>query len=258
VKTAILSINQMSTCSLYHTLRDREYKYKPNAAIRSSFKRSSYLVEKLELFHTLSGHNGCVNTILFSDDGNHAFTGSDDTYCHIYDVESGQLKQKLSTRHTNNIFYVKDLPMSQGSVLVSCAADGRVLLTDINKNSCVQLYSHRGRAHRLSLIPNSPCSFYSCGEDGKCCFFDIRTISLPGADMSGDISEIITNARSEVRRSRTGSFSVVEDASVTSTLFKNKQGNRCSIYCIHVNPMKPHEVAVAGSSQYVAVYDARR
>lgn len=254
----ILITTKMSAFTLFQTLRDREYKYQPNAFIRSCFKRSTYLVEKLEVFHVLSGHNGCVNTILFSDDGKHAFTGSDDTYCHIYDVESGQLKQRLSTRHTNNIFYVKDLPMSQGSTLVSCAADGRVLLTDINKDSCIQLFSHRGRAHRLSLIPNSPCSFYSCGEDGRCCFFDIRTIAFPGTDLNGNIGDIIANSRSEVRRSRTGSFSVVEDASVTSTLFKNKEGNRCPVYCIHVNPMKPHEVAVAGSSQFVAVYDARR
>lgn len=149
-------------------LRQREIYYgKSGSTFRSQIKQSSHLVEKLTLAHNLTGHQGCVNTILFSEDGNIVYTGSDDTKVNIYDVDTGTLKTSISTRHTNNIFYVKDLPYSQGSKLVSCAADGRVLLTDLEDNSTIQLFKHQGRAHRISIIPNSPSSFYSCGNDGK-------------------------------------------------------------------------------------------
>ena len=151
---------------LNKSLVNREYGIK-NSSFRSLLKQSEHLVQKLSLQHKLTGHRGCVNTILFSNDGNIIYTGSDDTLVNLYDSDTGSLTHTVTTRHTNNIFYAKDLPYSDGNRLVSCAADGKVLLSDIESNSCVQLFSHRGRAHRLSLIPNSPSSFYSCGEDGN-------------------------------------------------------------------------------------------
>lgn len=38
-----------------------------------------------------------------------------------------------------------------------------------------QLFKHRGRAHLMALVPLCSTQFYSCGEDGVCCLFDLRT-----------------------------------------------------------------------------------
>ena len=104
--------------------------------------QSQPFIEKLSRFQTLKGHRGCVNSVLYSNDGNFVYTGSDDTYVHIYDADSGNLKVKIPTKHTNNVFYAKDLPYDDGFTLITCAADGRVLIVDSMKTSsnCSEVY----------------------------------------------------------------------------------------------------------------------
>lgn len=164
--------------------------------------------------------------------------GSDDTCIHIYNVQdSFKLLRRLPTHHTDNIFYVKDMPLSCGQTLITCAADGKVIINDLIKNTSLELHKHKGRAHRLAIIPNSPFEFYSGGEDGVCALFDIRTNSLPDQ----------------------GHSSQRNSAVIKTKFYKNEEINSpCPIYCIHVNPVKPYEIAVAGSTQHVAIFDARK
>lgn len=126
----------------------------------------------------LRGHRGCVNTALFSSDGSRIITGSDDTTVRYYSSESGANVATLKTAHTLNIFYAQEIPFHFGTKLLTCAADGRVLLSDAHAETCVssyrQLYRHRGRAHRIALLPECADTFVSCGEDGVCCVYDLR------------------------------------------------------------------------------------
>ena len=227
----------MSSFSLNHLIVKRETDFNSvNIHFRNKLRSSNYLVESLEVSKTLKGHRGCVNSVLFSQDGYWAFTGSDDTYVNIYNVDSSELKLRLPTKHTGNIFYVKDLAGTGGNTIVTCAADGHVMLTDIENNASVSLFKHKKRAHRISMIPDSPCQFYSCGEDGKVNFFDIRTVSIPAKNL----------------------FTTSEVEPLAQTLFQSKASQPCPIYCIHVNPMKPYEIAVCGATTYVSIYDARK
>eukprot|EP01035_Chromulina_nebulosa_P021342 gene21342-27651_t len=41
------------------------------------------------------GHTGCVNSVLFSEDGNLIYTGSDDTKINIYDTNTCVLKNRI-------------------------------------------------------------------------------------------------------------------------------------------------------------------
>ena len=144
--------------------------------------------------------------------------------------------------HTNNIFFAKDVPGSGCETLITCAADGRVVLTHVKTNTSQQLHRHRGRAHRIAMIPGSPHQFYSCGEDGDCCFFDIRTPLKEFESLTA-------------RGSITGTGS---SSAVLKTGFTDKRGSSCSIYAIGVNPLRSHEIAFCGATQHAALYDVRQ
>lgn len=111
--------------SLFSKIIGRERSIETPLSFRNELLSSQCLVQKLARRVLLEGHQGCVNSVLFSEDGYYALTGSDDTYVNIYDCETGKLKYNMNTQHTNNIFYVKDLPATQGNKIVTCAADGR-------------------------------------------------------------------------------------------------------------------------------------
>ena len=82
---------------------------------------SDYIIERLDLLSKLEGHQGCVNTVLFSECGEYVYTGSDDTCINIYHLHTGVREKNIRTTHTNNIFWAKDLPFSNGKKIVSCA-----------------------------------------------------------------------------------------------------------------------------------------
>lgn len=147
--------------SIYHDLISREYdmnRRNNSTKLVNNILSSKYLIEKYELKGLLKGHEGCVNTVLFSEDGSHIFTGSDDTKVKIYCTETYKLIKTYDTIHTNNIFYAKDLPGTDMSIMVTCAADGRVVLTNLNTNDAIRIYRHRGRAHRIGI--NNSVSYF--------------------------------------------------------------------------------------------------
>ncbi len=153
---------------------------------------SKYGIEKLALRNTLVGHHGCVNSVLFSWDGSMIYTGSDDLHVNIYetylveaegedstysnDSTEQSPKWRVRTMHTNNIFFVKDMPHSNKGKIATCAADGKVIMMnfDEGRTDSTVLLRHRGRAHRLALHTCLPNCLYTCGEDGYLNFIDIR------------------------------------------------------------------------------------
>mmetsp|Transcript_23473 Transcript_23473/g.39826 ORF Transcript_23473/g.39826 Transcript_23473/m.39826 type:complete len:686 (+) Transcript_23473:198-2255(+) len=199
--------------------------------MRNHVMSSEALVKRFSRERTLGGHAGCVNTVLFSEDGQLAITGSDDTYIKLFDIWTGRLLHTVTTLHTNNIFYAKDVPLSGAEKLLSCAADGKVVLTytEVQPDSGTRysqvLHKHRGRAHRLALIPSSPEEFYSCGEDGCLLGYDLR------------------DSHTDPR---------------LLTTFRDNQSLRCSIYVLGVHPRKPYEVALGGGQETVKIYDIRK
>jgi WD40 repeat protein len=107
-------------CSSYKTYNPIEF--------QSAVFGNKSLVEKFSLKSVLYGHIGCVNSVLFSEDGSSVFTGSDDKYVNIYNSESGEMRKSFITVHKDNIFYAKDLPSSP-HLMITCGADGRVVIT---------------------------------------------------------------------------------------------------------------------------------
>ena len=229
--------------SLFADIFNREF-YPDRIIDPFRFRRdvlsSKFLLDKYELKGLLKGHSGCVNSVLFSQDGQYIFTGSDDTNINIYSTETSELKESFPSIHTNNIFYARDLPETGMNTILSCAADGRVIITNLETKAARRLYRHRGRAHRIALIPHESNQFYSCGEDGVCCLFDLRsnTTTLWHDNVSSLEENVFTP--------------------IMKTNFKNNRDRVCSIYTVGVNPLFPYQVAIGGSSNHIAIYDSRK
>jgi WD40 repeat protein len=194
---------------------------------------------KYAKYRVFRGHRGCVNSVVFSDDGNTVITGSDDTCVNYYSVESGELVSSFATAHTRNIFFAKDIEFSQGTRLLTCAADGCVMVTDTSRPHCYdRVYKHQGRAHRIALVPGSPDCFLSTGEDGSCCIFDLRLnrrgiCSAPSAaaDAAGRHSQIAGRVT-----------------------FKDEYRVPRSIYSVDVNPAAPWSVCLGGEYEQAQQY----
>ncbi|KAK4562126.1 hypothetical protein RGQ29_004832 [Quercus rubra] len=139
---------------------------------------SEDLVLRLDLHRKLEKHKGCVNTVSFNADGDILVSGSDDRRVILWDWETGRIKLSFHSGHDNNVFQAKIMPCTDDRTIVTCAADGQVILAQILERGEVAvttLGKHQGRAHKLAIEPGSPHIFYTCGEDGLVQHFDLRT-----------------------------------------------------------------------------------
>lgn len=129
---------------------------------------SSFAATHLEIKQKLSAHSGCVNTIAFNSDASLLVSGSDDTRLHIRN-ESYALSRNLETLHTHNIFSAKFI---SDSLLVSCDARGLVSTTQIDSSTCQPFNCHLDMTFQVLAKDGS---FFSCANDGRIKFFDLRT-----------------------------------------------------------------------------------
>mmetsp|Transcript_8639 Transcript_8639/g.11936 ORF Transcript_8639/g.11936 Transcript_8639/m.11936 type:complete len:605 (+) Transcript_8639:156-1970(+) len=137
--------------------------------------QNSSLVLKYELKKKLKKHEGCVNTIQWSQDGQLLVTGSDDCRVCIWD-SNYTLKAALPTGHFRNIFSAKFVPGNNNQV-VSTGMDGEVRLVHVEtptQNPSVLLGSYDHMMYKVTFLPDSPAVFLSTHEDGCVRLFDIR------------------------------------------------------------------------------------
>lgn len=121
----------MTATSVFSSLESRERRGSSSYKVRKSTLGSSYMAERFnEDPILLNGHSGCVNSILFTDCGSLIITGADDQSIKFWDLE-GEMVNHMTTVHTNNVFFAKDLPATGCNEIVSCAADGRVVLSNV-------------------------------------------------------------------------------------------------------------------------------
>ncbi|EFJ34971.1 hypothetical protein SELMODRAFT_81531 [Selaginella moellendorffii] len=182
------------------------------------------LIQRLERYAELSGHDGCVNTVHFNPSGDILVSGSDDKEIVFWDWAARSKKLSFNSGHDNNVFQARIMPFSNDRSVVTCAADGQVRHAVIPENGCVstkKLAQHRGRAHKLAIEPGSPRTFFSCGEDGDVRQFDLR---------EGSNMKIVTCKGRPV-------------------IYLN---------AIVINPRNPNYFAVGGSDEFARVYDIRK
>ena len=61
------------------------------SAFNQHFGRSLNLIHRLQLDRKLDKHEGCVNTVSFTQDGERLVSGSDDLYVNIWNWQTGTL-----------------------------------------------------------------------------------------------------------------------------------------------------------------------
>lgn len=92
---------------------------------------------------TKVNHDGCINTIRFTTDGDLMITGSDDQTVKLWNVcDDFSLKSAIGTWHRQNIFCADICPSANNFVL-SCAADGTLRMNNIEGNHIAERILHR-------------------------------------------------------------------------------------------------------------------
>lgn len=120
--------------SVFRSLASRESRSSASHGVRQSVLGSSHLAERFSRRPVLlEGHTGCVNSIQFSECGSQIITASDDLNINFWDL-SGEMINHMPTIHSNNVFCAKDLPTSSSNEIISCAADGQVVLSNVSQS----------------------------------------------------------------------------------------------------------------------------
>ncbi|GMT00662.1 hypothetical protein PENTCL1PPCAC_22836 [Pristionchus entomophagus] len=146
-----------------HLLWEREIGIKP--ILRSEeILDGADIINNLDLYKTLRGHNGCVNTIGWSKNESLLSSGSDDTLIKLWNIE-GDCMSTYETSHTHNIFGVLFVPGMNDSYLGSCGGDHQVILTNLETKEEVQKWSGGGRMKRLASSTHVSHLFWSISED---------------------------------------------------------------------------------------------
>uniref|UniRef100_A0A6P7FJM8 WD and tetratricopeptide repeats protein 1-like n=1 Tax=Diabrotica virgifera virgifera TaxID=50390 RepID=A0A6P7FJM8_DIAVI len=145
-----------------------------NAETSKFFKQHSQftdsLIKRLGLEFELLGHQGCVNCLEWTPNGERLASGSDDTNIILWDPFRHKHLQLIPTQHIGNIFSVKFLGGSSTDI-ATASGDGRVLVQSIptavaKGHPLLECSCHVNRVKRLATSPIEPSLFWSAAEDG--------------------------------------------------------------------------------------------
>lgn len=147
---------------------DRSY-YNIETLVRNRLKAAPQFLQNLDVESKLEGHVGCVNCLEWSANGRLLASGSDDNRLIIWRPFHKKPVTDLMTPHQGNIFSVKFLPNTGDTLVATAAADRFCYVFDLNRTTDPfwKCKCHTQRVKRLATSPESPCTFWSAGEDGR-------------------------------------------------------------------------------------------
>lgn len=219
----------------------------PVAFLRDSIGGRTW-VPQLSLRHRLQQHEGCVNTVNWSWNGEYVASGSDDTHINVYRVGDGrddapELVARIDSGHRGNIFCTKFLPFTHTSI-VSGAADGEVRHCVVEHGPVHVFRCHTGMVHELALDPRTPPVFLSSSQDGTVRLFDLR---VAGSGLRSAASSAYDSPRTP---------NVLVDLRHAAAPDSGGLG-RIPISSIATNPLAPDYFVIACKDPYVRMYDRR-
>jgi WD40 repeat protein len=112
-------------------------------------------VQRMKMLHSLTYHDGCVNSLNFNRIGTLLASGSDDFHVGIWDWSKNTLILTFDSGHKSNVFQTKFMPFTGDSQIVTCARDGQVRLALISTSGShigtKKLAKHADSCHKLSI-----------------------------------------------------------------------------------------------------------
>ena len=177
------------------------------------------------------GHQGCVNGIEWNYPGTLLCSVSDDCNIILWDPFKKKKITQFHSNHTGNIFAAKFLEFNRENLLVTAAADSKLILHDLCTHSHLMVCEcHRQRVKKLATTSHDSSLFWSAGEDGLVIQTDIRTNHVCNESMH--LANVLIDLKTH---SSSG-------AKVTS---------------IACNPVRSELIAVGANDQFVRLYDRR-
>ncbi|KAE8288179.1 Guanine nucleotide-binding protein G(I)/G(S)/G(T) subunit beta-1 Transducin beta chain 1 [Larimichthys crocea] len=134
--------------------------------LRSSWTREG----NVRVSRELPGHTGYLSCCRFIDD-NQIITGSGDTTCALWDIETSQ-QTTVFSGHSGDVMSLSLSPDLR--TFVSGACDASVKLWDIRDSMCRQTFTgHESDINAICFFPNGS-AFATGSDDATCRLFDLR------------------------------------------------------------------------------------
>ncbi|PKK67249.1 WD40 repeat-like protein [Rhizophagus irregularis] len=248
-----------------------------------AFYSDPYVVKRFSKPVSLTGHDGCVNTVIWNDAGNLILSGSDDCRLKIwspFDRPEKPLVHSIPSGHTSNIFSAKFMPKTNDRHIVSCACDGIVRFTDLNDyiaNSpshswrpSPEFRCHSNMAYEVLPDPDDSKVFFSCAEDGRINKYDLRMNTSCNREpcKRHTFLDLNVNHNPRKRASNQQSSDNNEDRSQSEPEseqrserrrrpFAFRAGSDMSVTAISIRPDYPVYLAAACGDDTIRIYDQR-
>ncbi|KAI3659950.1 hypothetical protein MP638_004977 [Amoeboaphelidium occidentale] len=270
---------------------------------------NEYFFWRLERSLELKGHEGCVNSLSWDCSGRWLVSGSDDQVINVwtpFDEDpwrrynatipthakyrlafdhkpmDKRLLHQIPSAHEANIFATKFWSLAPKEAeawecperILSCAADGTVLYTNLN-DYCSSLaegssssYGRPFRCHTdfafdVEPDPHSPHCFFSCSNDGTVNQYDLRIAS--SCDCSGCNKHTIIDIGSS-RNSKNyskASWYNLNAPGVTSAgqriaiYMRQLKGCSLGVMAMAINSADTNYITLGCSDGFVRMYDRR-
>ncbi|KAL6433657.1 hypothetical protein ACFW04_005738 [Cataglyphis niger] len=122
---------------------------------------------------TVGTHTSYMSCCAFPNSDQQILTGSGDSTCGLWDVESGQLLQSFQG-HSSDVMSIDLAPSETGNTFVSGGCDKLVLIWDMRSGQCVQSFEgHQSDVNSVRFHPGGD-AVATGSDDATCRLFDLR------------------------------------------------------------------------------------
>lgn len=122
---------------------------------------------------TVGTHTSYVSSCAFPHSDQQILTGSGDSTCSMWDVESGSLLQGFHG-HSSDVLTLDMEPLEAGNLFVSAGCDRVAMVWDMRIGECVQMFE--GNEADINAVKFNPTgdAIVTGSDDATCRLFDMR------------------------------------------------------------------------------------